>query len=157
MNKTQYEEIIELLIQKNLTISTCESVTSGMIASFFASVPGASNAFKGGSVVYSNFAKTLYAKVKQETLNRYGAISEQAASEMALNTAKLTKTDIAISITGNAGPVPDENKPVGMAYLGICLIDKVYVYQLNSKQTERNNIRIDFASLAFDKLLKLLK
>ena len=147
----------EILKEKNVTISTCESVTGGMIASFFASVPGASAVFKGGSVVYSNFAKMLYAKVQEKTLNQYGAISANTVTEMALNTAKLTKTDICIAISGNAGPICDENKPMGFAYLGICVIDKVHVFELQSSQKERNNIRIDFANLAFDKLLSLLK
>ena len=157
MYKTQYQEIVENLKEKNVTISTCESVTGGMIASFFASVPGASAVFKGGSVVYSNFAKMLYAKVQEKTLNQYGAISANTVTEMALNTAKLTKTDICIAISGNAGPICDENKPMGFAYLGICVIDKVHVFELQSSQKERNNIRIDFANLAFDKLLSLLK
>ena len=113
--------------------------------------------FKGGSVVYSNFAKMLYAKVQEKTLNQYGAISANTVTEMALNTAKLTKTDICIAISGNAGPICDENKPMGFAYLGICVIDKVHVFEFQSSQKERNNIRIDFANLAFDKLLSLLK
>ena len=151
------EEIIDLLIKNDLTISTVESVTAGMISSYLASVPGASKALKGGFVVYSNFAKNKLCGVKEETLNQFGAISEQCVRELALNTNKKLNTDISLAISGNAGPVCDENKPAGFAYLGICIIDKIYTYELQSKQKERNDIRIDLTHMAYEKLLKLIK
>ena len=134
-------------------MSTAESVTAGMISSFLATVPGCSKVFKGGMIVYSNFAKNKLCGVKEETLNQFGAISEQCVRELALNTNKKLSTDISLAISGNAGPVCDENKPAGFAYLGICIIDKIYIYELQSKQKERNDIRIDLTHM----VLKLIK
>lgn len=157
MFKTLHEEIINLALKNNLTIATCESVTGGMIASYLTSVPKASKVFKGGEVVYTNFAKQVLASVKPQTLDQFGAISTQTAQELALNINKKLKTDIALAISGNAGADPDENKPVGMAYLSICVIDKVYNFQLVSKEKERNNIRIDFTHMAYNHLLEIMK
>ena len=131
MSNYLQNEIIDLLKQHELTLSTAESVTAGMISSFLATVPGCSKVFKGGMIVYSNFAKNKLCGVKEETLNQFGAISEQS--------------------------VCDENKPSGFAYLGICIIDKIYIYELQSKQKERNDIRIDLTHMAYEKLLKLIK
>lgn len=150
-------EIIDLLIKNNLTISTAESVTAGMISSYLARVPGCSKALKGGFVVYSNYAKMKLCNVKKSTLENFGAISKECVEELALNTNKILNTDISIAISGNAGPICDENKPVGFAYLCICVIDKLYVYELLSKEKERNDIRIDLTHMAYEELLKLLK
>ena len=157
MSNYLQNEIIDLLKQHELTLSTAESVTAGMISSFLATVPGCSKVFKGGMIVYSNFAKNKLCGVKEETLNQFGAISEQCVRELALNTNKKLNTDISLAISGNAGPVCDENKPAGFAYLGICIIDKIYTYELQSKQKERNDIRIDLTHMAYEKLLKLIK
>lgn len=157
MSNYLQNEIIDLLKQHELTLSTAESVTAGMISSFLATVPGCSKVFKGGMIVYSNFAKNKLCGVKEETLNQFGAISEQCVRELALNTNKKLNTDISLAISGNAGPVCDENKPVGFAYLGICIIDKIYIYELQSKQKERNDIRIDLTHMTYEKLLKLIK
>jgi PncC family amidohydrolase len=157
MSDQLYEKIINLAKDAKLTISTCESVTAGMISSFLASVPGASSVFKGGLVVYSNHAKQTIANVSKKILDEYGAISEETANSLAINTNKILNTDISIAITGNAGPIPDENKPIGLAYLSICLIDKIYSYKLISSKKNRNDIRIDFASMTYIHLLDLLK
>lgn len=151
-----YELIIEKLKQNNLTISCVESVTAGMISAFLSNVPGASKVLKGGLVVYSNYAKEHLAHVKHETLQKHGAISEQTAYELALNTAKLLNTDLAISITGNAGPIPDENKPIGMAYIGLAVIDKVYIKKIQSSQSTRNDIRVELCSLTFEFINEIL-
>lgn len=151
------EEIIDLLIKNDLTISTVESVTAGIISSYLASVPGASKALKGGFVVYSNFAKMKLCHVKQETIDKFGAISKECVEELAINTNKILHTDISVAISGNAGPVCDENKPVGLAYLCICVIDRPYVYEIQSNEKERNDIRINLTQIAYEKILKLLK
>lgn len=151
------KEIIDLLVKNNLTISTSESVTAGMISSYLASIPGCSKTLKGGFVVYSNYAKTKLCNVKESTLKKFGAISKECVEELAINTNKILNTDISIAISGNAGPICDENKPIGFAYLCICVIDKPYVYELQSNEKERNDIRIDLTYMTYDKTLKLLK
>ncbi|MDR3163716.1 MAG: CinA family protein [Mycoplasmataceae bacterium] len=149
-------QIINLLIQKNLTISTCESVTGGLIASEFTNTPHASKVFLGGIVTYSNKSKTILANVDTKLIESKGAISIVTAQAMAIGIQKKMKTDLAIAITGNAGPITSEDKPIGLAYLSIRIIDKFYDYTLNATSSERNAIRTELAFLALDKLLKLL-
>lgn len=152
-----HEEIVQLLKQHHLTIATAESVTAGMISSFLASVPGASNVLKGGLVAYTNEVKIKLAKVKPETIKKYGAVSRNTAHELAYNICRLLKSDIGLSITGNAGPDSMENQPVGMAYLGICLVDQIYIYELHAKSKTRNDIRIEFTHMAYQHLIELLR
>jgi len=75
---------------------------------------------------------------------------------MASNTRKIFNTDIAISITGNAGPDPDENKKVGLAYIGVAVLDKIYAYEIISDEKDRNSIRIDFTSRVLTILERVL-
>lgn len=155
--KDSYVELVDLLKKHELTISTCESITGGMIASMIVEVPGASKVFKGGLVVYTNEAKQKLANVSEKTLNEYGAISKQCVIEMANNTNKKLRSDISIAVSGNAGPVVDENKPVGMSYLAISIIDKTYWYEIHAKSTSRNDIRIETTAICLEKTIKLIK
>ena len=155
--KNSYEEVIDLLKENNLTICTCESITGGMIASMLVETPGASKVFKGGFVVYSNEAKIKLVNVNEKTIEKYGAISKECAIEMAIGAANKLRTDLAIAITGNAGPNPDENKPVGLSYVAISVIDKTYWYEIKTKATDRNDIRIESTAIALEKIISLIK
>lgn len=149
--------VVELLKQKHLSISTCESASCGALASMLGEVPGVSQVYKGGFVTYSNDAKVVLAEVSVKTLNEYGAISEQTAYEMAERTANILDTDIAISITGNAGPQGDENKPVGLFYVGITILGITTVYQITLKDTKnRDYNRLNISWEALKKLYDLL-
>lgn len=149
--------IIETLTENNLTIASCESVTAGTICSLLASVPGASKCFVGGFVVYNNHQKHKLVGVVENDIFKYGAISKQVAQQMAMGTRKKTKCDIAIAITGNAGPDPQENKKVGIAYGCILVIDKMYDFELISSEKTRTSIINDFALLMLNNLLIILK
>ncbi len=155
--KDSFTELVDLLKTYELSISTCESITGGMIASMLVEVPGASKVFKGGLITYTNEIKMNIAKVKPSTLEKFGAISRQTVVEMATNTAEKFKTDICIAVSGNAGPLPDENKPIGLVYVGISVIDKIYVYEFNAKSTNRNDIRIETVAFIFEEMIKLIK
>jgi len=110
----------ELLLQKNITISTAESCTGGLISETLTNIPGISNVFIGGAVTYSNGSKMEFLGVKEQTLHEYGAVSRETASEMAEGIRKRLKTDIGISVTGIAGPGGGtELKPVGLVYIGL--------------------------------------
>lgn len=148
--------IINELKEQKLTLSTCESVTGGMIASNLVIVPGASEVFFGGLITYTNYAKNKLANVDNKIISEYGAISKQAAKAMAEGTIKKLNTDISLSITGNAGPIADENKPVGLAYMVIIVIDKVYNYEIKIEDHGRNDNRIAFTSKALEELSKIL-
>lgn len=120
--------VAELLIKNKYTISTAESCTGGMIASTLINYPGISEVFIEGAVTYSNEAKHKRLGVKNETLEAYGAVSEETAREMALGIAKEANTDVSIVTTGIAGPGGGtEEKPVGLVYIGVCVEGKVIV------------------------------
>ena len=139
--------------KKPLTISTAESCTGGMIASKLIEVPGISENFIEGIVSYSNEAKIKRLKVKKETLEKYGAVSEEVAREMLAG----LKTDIGISTTGIAGPGGGtKNKPVGLVYIGIKVKDEVKIFRRELKG-DRNKIRQRAMMHALYNLLKILK
>jgi len=112
--------IVELLISKNLKISTAESCTGGMVAEQITSINGASNCFDMGVITYSNEAKMQLLCVKKETLDEFGAVSEETAREMCDNVRGLANANIGISVTGIAGPSGGTiDKPVGLVYVGV--------------------------------------
>ena len=114
------EELTLLLISKNLRLVTAESCTGGMIAAVMTDRSGSSAIFERGYVTYSNESKIEELGVKSETIETYGAVSEQTAAEMAQGALKNSHADIALSITGIAGPNGGtEQKPVGLVYIGI--------------------------------------
>lgn len=124
------EKIKANLIKKQITIATAESCTGGLLAHYLTSISGSSTYFNRGIVSYSNEAKEQLLKVKHTTLEKYGAVSEQTAHEMATGIQKQAHVDIGISTTGIAGPTggtPD--KPIGLVYIGIATKDIVHVHR----------------------------
>lgn len=110
----------KLLTEKNLTISTAESCTGGLVAAKLIEFPGISKSFLEGAITYSNESKIKRLNVQESTLQNYGAVSFQTAEEMATGIAKSCKTDIGLSTTGIAGPDGGTlDKPVGLVYIGI--------------------------------------
>ena len=137
------EEVVgKFLISNNLTIATAESCTGGLLAGRLINYPGISMAFKEGIVAYNNESKQRLLGVKEKTLIKYGAVSEETAREMVRGVAKLAKVDTAISITGIAGPGgASKEKPVGLMYLGIYIKGRIDVKKLffkGSRQRIRN-------------------
>ena len=139
--------------KNSLTISTAESCTGGMVASKLIEVPGISENFIESIVSYSNEAKIKRLKVKKETLEKYGAVSEEVAREMLAG----LKTDVGISTTGIAGPGGGtKDKPVGLVCIGIKVKDEVKVFKRELKG-DRNKIRQRAMMHALYNLLKILK
>jgi nicotinamide-nucleotide amidase len=136
------EEVVgKMLIEKGLTISTAESCTGGLLAGRLVNYPGISSAFMEGAVTYSNEAKMRRLGVKEETLERFGAVSEETAVEMAEGIARMSGTDIGVSVTGIAGPGGGSaEKPVGLVYVGLYIKDVVKASKLNL-WGNRQNIR----------------
>ncbi|KZL90143.1 competence/damage-inducible protein A [Clostridium magnum] len=156
-DETSLEEVIaEILLSKNLTISTAESCTGGLIASRLVDYPGVSSVFLEGAVTYSNEAKISRLKVKKETLENFGAVSEETAREMAEGIAKTAGTDIGLSTTGIAGPgggTPE--KPVGLVYVGLSINGNAQVKKLELSGN-REMIRRRTAIAALDWLRREL-
>ncbi|MBQ2699543.1 MAG: competence/damage-inducible protein A [Clostridia bacterium] len=112
---------VELLKAKGLTVAGCESLTGGLLMARLCSVPGASRVVRGGFVTYTNEMKNTLAGVDWEILNTHGAVSAPCAMAMARGTRERTGADIALSLTGLAGPDTDESGlPVGTVFLGLC-------------------------------------
>jgi nicotinamide-nucleotide amidase len=113
-------EIGDLLRQNKLTLGSVESATGGLISNIITDIPGSSDYFLGSITSYSNSIKIGLAKVKPETLEKYGAVSAPVAEEMARGGRLVLGVDICLSDTGIAGPGgATSNKPVGLFYLGI--------------------------------------
>lgn len=146
------KKVVELLKKLNMNISTAESCTGGMLASKLIDVPGVSDIFYEGVVSYSNETKINRLGVKKETLDKYGAVSEEVAKEMIMG---LT-TDVALSTTGIAGPDGGSlEKPVGLVYMGIRIRDKVYIKKRVFKG-DRSKIREKTVSHTLFTLIKIL-
>ncbi len=121
-DETMEEHLVRLLKEKNMTITTAESCTGGLLAGTLVNVAGASDVFRQGFITYDNQVKHNVLGVKEETLRRFGAVSRQCAEEMALGAAKAAGADAAISVTGIAGPGGGTlEKPVGLVYIG-CVV-----------------------------------
>lgn len=109
----------ELLKERGMTVTTAESCTGGRLAGRLVNVAGISDVFKEGYITYSNEAKEKLLGVKKETLDVYGAVSEQTAKEMAEGAARAAGADASVSVTGIAGPDGGtEETPVGLVYIG---------------------------------------
>lgn len=112
--------VIEDAKEKGLLIATAESLTGGMIGSLLTSVPGSSAVYKGGVVSYTNAVKQSFLDVNEQTLETFGAVSEQTARQMADGARLGIGVDIAVSVTGLAGPDGDEfGNPVGTVWIGL--------------------------------------
>lgn len=138
-NTTLEKAVVDLLLAKELTISTVESCTGGMLSARLTNVPGVSEVFKVGNITYSNKAKRKLVGVKKTTLDKYGAVSEQVAKEMAKGSANITKADVTVAITGIAGPDGgSEEKPVGLVYIAcfVCGTTTVKRYQFSGNRTK---------------------
>lgn len=123
--------LVKLLLNKKKTIATAESCTGGLVSGSITAVPGSSEVFGFGVCTYANEAKMKLLGVKEETLAAYGAVSEQTAMEMADGIRKLSGSDIALSLTGIAGPGGGtQEKPVGLVYLGVSVGDKLYAKKM---------------------------
>lgn len=133
--------VVNLLEKNELTISTAESCTGGLLAGRLINVPGVSDVYKEGFITYTNKAKRKTLGVNKSTLKKYGAVSEQTAKEMAVGAALAADTDISISVTGIAGPDGGTNeKPVGLVYVGVCIKDIVHVEEFRFLG-DRANVR----------------
>lgn len=133
--------VVNLLEKNELTISTAESCTGGLLAGRIINVPGVSDVYKEGFITYTNKAKRKTLGVNKATLKKYGAVSAQTAREMALGAALEADSDVSVSVTGIAGPDGGtDEKPVGLVYIGVCVKNKVHVEEFRFSG-DRANVR----------------
>jgi len=148
--------VSSLLLKKSKTLSLAESCTGGYISHLFTSIPGSSKFYKGGIVAYSNDVKINFLDVKPETLEKFGAVSEQTVSEMALGSIKKLHTDFSIAVSGIAGPDGGSvEKPVGTTWIAVAYNNYVVAEKFLLGEERSRNIT-KAAINAINMLRKLL-
>ena len=151
------KQVIQYLVEHKITISTAESCTGGLIAKLITDIPGASVVFIGSVVSYSNEMKMTLLGVKSETLEKYGAVSENTVREMLNGIRKITGSDISIAVSGIAGPVGGTlEKPVGTVYIGMDFSGKNDIRHLIF-EGDRERIRTNAAEFAIKMVHDYLK
>lgn len=157
-NVTLEESVIRLLEEKKMTVTTAESCTGGKLSGRLLNVSGASGVYNEGYITYANASKEKILGVKHETLETYGAVSEQTAAEMALGAAKAAGADAALSVTGIAGPGGGTaEKPVGLVYIGCAVNGEVTVreYRFTGNREKNRDYAVARAiTLLREELLK---
>ena len=132
--ETLEEAVVKLLHKYELTVTTAESCTGGLLAGRLVNVPGASEVFREGFITYSNKSKRKYLEVSKSTLKKYGAVSPQTSMEMSTVGVFSTDSDACVALTGIAGPDGGtEDKPVGLVYIAAYMKDKVKVEEYRFK------------------------
>ena len=149
------KQTVELLKSKKLKLATAESCTGGLISKRITDVSGSSEVFEGGVVCYSNRFKENVLGVSPETLKKYGAVSRETAREMVKGVLSLTKADIAVAVTGIAGPSSDDtNKPVGLVYIAVSDGKSTIVKKLLNNFT--GDVREQNRSISADTALEII-
>ena len=151
------EQCLKLLKERGWTFATAESCTGGQIAQQITSLPGASNVYRGGVVSYWTSVKGAVLGVPQDILDQYGAVSEPTARAMAEGAARITGAELAVSVTGVAGPDADERgNPVGLVFIGLATPDGTYCRKLDLGRKRRDRIRNVSCNNAYDMIRRYL-
>jgi nicotinamide-nucleotide amidase len=145
--------LLERAIARGVMITCAESCTGGMVAAALTDLPGSSAMFDRGFVTYTNDAKIDLLGVSSETLDQFGAVSEQVAREMARGALAHSKADIAVSITGIAGPGGSEHKPEGRVCFAIATADHVDAHTQEFGALGRGKVRLAARDHALSLLL----
>ena len=151
------QKIVKLLIKKRLKLSIAESCTGGMLSSTITSVSGASKVFTMGFVTYSNQSKNHLLKVPKRIIKKNGAVSTECCFSMVNNLSKISKSNIAISITGIAGPKGGSiRKPVGLVFIGVKRNKKIMINKFFLKSKKRNKIQKAAVKKALELISKVI-
>ena len=151
------ETCFRLLKEKGLTLATAESCTGGRVAERITALPGVSAVYRGGVVSYWTSVKADVLGVPQETLDAHGAVSEETARAMAEGARRVTGADIAVSVTGVAGPESDERGvPVGIVYIGLATPDGTFCRPLDLGKRRRDRIQDLSSNHALDVVRRYL-
>lgn len=143
-NEDRFEAAVgKILLEQGKTISTAESCTGGLISSMLTSIPGSSKYFEGGVVSYSYQAKEDLLGVSAETITTHGAVSEEVVTEMVIGACKTLKTDVAIAVSGIAGPSGGtEDKPVGTVWVAVGSPDRIVTRKYQFPADRQHNVEL---------------
>jgi nicotinamide-nucleotide amidase len=149
-------ELGNALTKKKFRIALAESCTGGLVCQHLTNIPGSSFWFDRGFVTYSNESKIELLKVSQDTLLKFGAVSKEVASEMAFGALNESHAQIALSITGIAGPSGGSiEKPVGTVFFAIAYQNKIIFNASKVFPGSRENIRESSCLFALNQVLAL--
>lgn len=155
-----YEESVrlgELLLKNNFCVCTAESCTGGMISCMLTEISGASNWFDRAFITYTNKAKHEMLGVKEDTLNKFGAVSEETVKEMSLGALLNSDSNIAVAVSGIAGPTGGtEDKPVGTVWLSWAINGKVLKTSKEIFKGDRNLVRLQTVVKAVSEMNKIM-
>lgn len=161
--KTAAKKLHDVLVSKKgkkdsvLKLAVAESCTGGLIGAYLTEFKGSSDYFQGGCMAYSNEVKSKTLKVKEKTLKTFGAVSEQTAEEMAQGAAIVFSADIAVSVTGIAGPLGGtKEKPKGTVWIGLYTSDKKIAHHFLFKG-DRQQVRLQAVKQALKLVYKAVK
>ena len=156
--KNLSNKIIKIYSKKKFKLSVAESCTGGMLSTAITSVSGSSRIFNMGFVTYSNRSKNLFLKVPKSIIRKYGAVSDQCCSSMVNNLHKISKSNVAVAITGIAGPKGGSKlKPVGLVYIGIKKDKKIKINKFLFKNKVRTKIQKSAVKKSLELILGVLK
>lgn len=153
------QNIHTLFKEYNRTLCSIESFTGGQFASSITRIPGASKFFVGAMVTYATYEKINLLGISKERVDTYGVVSQEIAGDMAMYGRFKMQSDYSISFTGNAGPTPMENKPVGLIYIGVSAYNytQVFAYQLTGNREEIISQALDLGYQHLQKMIKSFK
>ena len=151
------EKLVKALTQQSLTIATAESCTGGLIAAPITDIPGASQAFRYGWVTYSNEAKQRLLNVPAALIAQHSVVSEPVVLSMADGARKLAKADLAIAVSGNAGPTAAmDEPPVGTVCIAVKAREKAQAVTLSLPGLSRNEFRKIVTARALELALRII-
>lgn len=151
MRLMQAEQVGAALRKRGWTVCTAESCTGGLIAAWLTEIPGSSDYVLGGIVSYSNAAKQALLGVQEDTLRQHGAVSAETAAEMAVGAQARFDADLAVSVTGIAGPGGGtDGKPVGLTYIGLAGRSGILIVERHVWPGDRHSVREASAARALE-------
>ena len=154
--KRKAEKVFKYCIKKKIKMSFAESCTGGLLSSLITSFPNSSKIFIGGFITYSDLSKQKMIGVKTKTLKKYGAVSYEVAKEMVNGVWKKDKLNVALSITGIAGPSGQtKKKGVGLVYIGLKSKKGIIINEFNFKG-DRQKIRYESIEKAIDLISSII-
>ena len=156
--KSLTKRLIKKLIKKKIKISIAESCTGGMLSSAITSISGSSKIFNLGLVTYSDQSKIKVLKISKKIIRKYGPVSKQVCRAIVKNLSKITKTNLALSVTGIAGPGGvTRKKPIGLVYVGIKKGNKISIQKYLFKNKGRSYIQKATVNKCLGLILSSLK
>lgn len=148
--------LVDLLLEKNLSISSCESFTSGLFGYELGRIPGVSAVYKGTLVAYQTEVKHRVLGIDKSILEHFGVVSQETAEQMARAFQRMVGSDVCVSFTGNAGPAILEGKPRGLWFACIRIQDEQYDFKFHDVM-ERNELQIHAVEVVKSRLIELIR